>query len=55
MMIFGRLVRLVIGYRGHNSGVFNRGPNWWQVTFPPSRKSWRCAVIVTLPLQGDTE
>jgi hypothetical protein len=32
-------------YKGHNSGLFNRGPNWWQITFPPSRKTYRCALI----------
>lgn len=40
-------IRLIWNYRGHNKGLFQRGPNWWQLTFPPSRKSRRAALICT--------
>lgn len=36
---------LVIGYRGHENRLFARGPNWWQVTFPPTRKLPRISYI----------
>lgn len=38
-------VRFVWNYRGHNGGLCDRGPNWLQLTFPPSRNLWRCALI----------
>lgn len=38
---------IVWGYRGHNKGLFQRGPNWWQITFPWSRRLPRVALIVT--------
>lgn len=41
--------RFVWNYRGHNAPrVFSRGPNWWQITIPPSRKRRRSALIVTM-------
>lgn len=36
---------LVIGYRGHERRFFTRGPNWWQITFPPTRKLPRVSYI----------
>lgn len=36
-------------YRGHNGGWFQRGPNWFQITVPGSRKRRRAALIVTFP------
>lgn len=42
-----RTLRLVWNYRGHNGGLFDRGPNWWQITLPASRKRFRCALICT--------
>lgn len=47
MTLFKHRISFVVGYRGHNSGIFNRGPNWLQITIPPSRKMWRCALIMT--------
>lgn len=44
MKIPGVRMRIIFGYRGHNSGFFQRGPNWWQITFPASRNKWRIAV-----------
>ena len=40
-------VSFIWNYKGHNSGIFDRGPNWWQITLPGSRKLPRVAVIVT--------
>ncbi len=37
----------VWNYQGHNGGFFDRGPNWVQFTFPPSRKRRRWSLIVT--------
>lgn len=42
-------LRFIWNYRGHNSGMFERGTNWWQITLPPSRKSRRVALVVTWP------
>lgn len=39
------MLRFVWNYRGHNSGFFQHGPNWWQITLPSSRKRRRCALI----------
>jgi hypothetical protein len=36
---------MIFAYRGHEARVFTRGPNWWQVTFPPTRKRTRWAFI----------
>jgi hypothetical protein len=36
----------VWNYKGHNGGFYQRGPNWFQITVPPSRKRRRCALIV---------
>lgn len=40
-------VSFVWNYRGHNGGFYDRGPNWVQLTFPPSRNWRRCALILT--------
>lgn len=40
-------MRFIWNYKGHNKGFFQRGPNWWQVTFPSSRRWFRCAIIHT--------
>lgn len=39
-------MRFVWNYRGHNKGLFQRGPNWFQITVPPSRRRRRAALIV---------
>lgn len=36
--------KFIWNYRGHNNGLLDRGPNWWQLTVPPSRKRRRCAL-----------
>lgn len=38
---------MIWGYRGHNGGFFQKGVNWIQFTFPPSRKRWRASLIIT--------
>ena len=38
-------MRFIWNYRGHNDGFFSKGPNWFQLTLPPSRKAARCALI----------
>ena len=53
MKLFGISVSFVPGYRGHNGGLFDRGPNWAQVTVPPSRKKKRAALIVSWEI-GET-
>jgi hypothetical protein len=40
-------VSFVWNYSGHNGGFYDSGPNWVQLTFPPSRKLHRCALILT--------
>jgi len=50
LSLFKRNIRFVWNYRGHNNGFFERGPNWKQITFPPSRKMRRCALIWAKPL-----
>jgi len=40
------IVRFIWNYRGHNGGFLDRGPNWFQLTFPPSRKRRRVAMII---------
>jgi len=42
-------LKFIWGYRGHNSGLWERGPNWRQLTVPASRKRWRCALIIRWP------
>jgi hypothetical protein len=42
--------RLIWNYKGHNSGLFDRGLNWWQVTIPPSRNARRVAMICWWPI-----
>lgn len=38
----------IFGYQGHGRELFHKGPNWWQVNLPPSRKArYRIALIVT--------
>lgn len=39
-------LRFIWNYQGHNGGFFDRGPNWMQITFPPSRRWWRCALTI---------
>lgn len=39
--------RFIWNYNGHNSGLYQRGPNWAQLTLPPSRKRRRAALILT--------
>lgn len=43
-------ISFVWNYSGHNGGFFDKGPNWIQFTFPPSRKRWRMSLIVTSDL-----
>jgi hypothetical protein len=40
-------MRVIWNYLGHNGGIFERGPNWFQITIPPSRKRRRVALIVS--------
>jgi hypothetical protein len=40
-------MRVSWNYLGHNGGIFERGPNWFQITIPPSRKRRRVALIVS--------
>lgn len=42
-------VRFIWKYKGHNSGVWQRGPNWRQLTLPGSRNRRRVALILTWP------
>lgn len=39
-------MRFIWNYQGHNGGFFDKGPNWVQFTFPPSRRWWRCAMTI---------
>ena len=49
-----RRLRLVFGYRGYEHRLFTRGPNWWQITLPPSRKCWRVSLIHWWPPMRDS-
>jgi hypothetical protein len=40
-------MRVIWNYLGHNGGILERGPNWFQITIPPSRKRRRVALIVS--------
>jgi len=41
--------RFIWNYQGHNKGMFERGPNWLQITIPGSRKLPRVAFIFWRP------
>lgn len=42
---FGYRLRLIVGYVGHENRLFAAGPHWWQITFPPSRRWRRIALM----------
>lgn len=48
-------ISFVWNYKGHNDGVFCRGPNWLQITVPGSREKRRCAIKVWWPLDANVQ
>lgn len=45
-------MRFIWDYQGYNGGFFDRGPNWFQFTFPPSHRRRRCSLIFWRPTPG---
>lgn len=38
--------RFIFVYSGHENRLYSKGPNWWQFTFPTTRKYPRLVLLI---------